>query len=246
MKRLRWQAILVFSLVLISLALYFVHFLIFKDSYHITIYLLGDIAFIPVEVLLVTLVVNKLLSHREKMARLDKLNMVIGAFFSEVGTDLLIYLSNADFKLATIRADLVIRGDWTDDDFKRVKKLLAAYSYDLDISKMSLTNILGYMVEKRDFLLRLLENPNLLEHEAFTELLRATFHMTEELEKRGSFDALPEKDIEHLRGDINRVYSHLVLEWLSYMNHLRTDFPYLFSLAMRTNPFDLESSPILR
>ncbi|MDI6799525.1 MAG: PQQ-dependent sugar dehydrogenase [Actinomycetota bacterium] len=63
--------------------MYLLYFSIFQDSYHIAIYLLGDIAFIPLEVLLVTLVVNELLSHREKVARLDKLNMVIGASSSD-------------------------------------------------------------------------------------------------------------------------------------------------------------------
>jgi len=47
--------------------------------------------------------------------------------------------------------------------------------------------------------LRLLENPNLLEHEAFTE-------------------------------------------WLSHMEHLKSDYPYLFSLAVRSNPFDPNAS----
>lgn len=34
-------------------------------------------------------------------------------------------------------------------------------------------------------MLRLLENPVHLEHEAFAEFLRAVFHLTEEVEKRG-------------------------------------------------------------
>jgi hypothetical protein len=35
----------------------------------------------------------------------------------------------------------------------------------------------------------------------------------------------------------------LVTEWLSYMRHLSDSYPYLFSLAMRTNPFDPQASP---
>lgn len=44
-----------------------------------------------------------------------------------------------------------------------------------------------------------------------------------------------------LGGDIRRTYSRIVLEWLHYMEHLKEDYPYLFSLAMRTNPFDPEA-----
>lgn len=57
--------------------------LFFRDPHHIFLYLIGDIAFVFIEVLLVTLIIHQLLSRREKQAMLKKLNMVIGAFFSE-------------------------------------------------------------------------------------------------------------------------------------------------------------------
>jgi hypothetical protein len=37
-----------------------------------------------------------------------------------------------------------------------------------------------------------------------------------------------------------------VLEWLSYMHHLRKTYPYLFSLSMRTNPFNPDASPVVK
>jgi len=46
-----------------------------------------------------------------------------------------------------------------------------------------------------------------------------------------------------LLGDVRRAYGLLASEWLSYMKHLRDNYPYLFSLAMRTNPFDPQASP---
>jgi hypothetical protein len=45
-------------------------------------------------------------------------------------------------------------------------------------------------------------------------------------------------DRKHLANDMKRVYSLLISEWLSYMKHLKENYPYLFSFAMRTNPFD--------
>jgi hypothetical protein len=38
--------------------------------------------------------------------------------------------------------------------------------------------------------------------------------------------------------DIRRAYHLLLREWLGYMAHLHADYPYLFSLAVRTNPFN--------
>jgi hypothetical protein len=102
-----------------------------------------------------------------------------------------------------------------------------------------------FLVNRRGFLLGLLENPNLLEHETFTELLWAVFHLSEELESRPGFEFIPETDYHHLIGDIKRAYMQLVMEWLDYMKHLKKEYPYLFSLAMRTNPFDPTATPII-
>jgi hypothetical protein len=89
MKLFNWQIFLGLSLVLLSAILYLFHYILFRDSHHIFLYLIGDIAFLPIQVLLVTLIIDRLLNVREKRSLLKKLNMVIGAFFSEVGTDLL-------------------------------------------------------------------------------------------------------------------------------------------------------------
>jgi len=82
----------------------------------------------------------------------------------------------------------------------------------------------------------------LLEHEEFTELLWAVFHLSEELSNRATVKDLPETDYDHLSGDIKRAHRLLVREWLAHMEHLKIDYPYLFSLAVRMNPFDPNAS----
>jgi hypothetical protein len=89
------------------------------------------------------------------------------------------------------------------------------------------------------------ENSNLLEHDTFTEMLWAVFHIADELESRESLDSLPKKDLEHLAIDISRGYKLLVYEWIYYMNHLKKEYPYLYSLAVRKNPFSDNCSVIL-
>jgi len=103
----------------------------------------------------------------------------------------------------------------------------------------------AYLSDKLDFLLRLLENPNVLEHETFTSLLMAVFHLSEEIVARRNVSSLPEADLKHLAGDVNRVYGQLVDEWLRYMRYLRRNYPYLFSLAVRTNPFDESATAVV-
>jgi hypothetical protein len=42
-------------------------------------------------------------------------------------------------------------------------------------------------------------------------------------------------DIDPLDGDITRAFGYLSREWVFYMKHLKHDYPYLFSLAVRLN-----------
>ena len=246
MKRFRWQILLGVALILLSAILYSIHYAIFKDAHHIYFYLLGDVAFVPVEVLLVTLIINGLLNQREKRTRLEKMNMVIGSFFSEVGTLLLTYFSDFDPELATIRKHLIVTNNWSDEEFVTVSKRLRNYDYKVDIRKIDMEGLKGFLLSKRDFLLRLLENPALLEHEIFTELLRSVFHFSEELERREKVTGLPDSDYGHLAVDVKRAYTSLVQQWLEYMKYLKGNYPYLFSLAMRTNPFDQTASPFVK
>jgi hypothetical protein len=62
MKHIKWQVLFGISLILLSALWYFIHYLIFHDTHHIFIYMIGDIAFIPIEVLLVTLIIHQLLN----------------------------------------------------------------------------------------------------------------------------------------------------------------------------------------
>jgi len=187
-----------------------------------------------------------MLNRREKRSRLEKLNMVIGVFFSEVGTRLLTIFSGHDPNLNRIRQDLVVTGDWTDREFSAVSERLRRYEYRVEAGRVDLAGLRDLLAAKREFLVSLLANPVMMEHESFTGLLWAIFHLGDELAHRDDLAGLPDSDRAHLGGDINRGYNLLVGHWLDYMAYLKRQYPYLFSLAMRTNPFDQEASPVVR
>jgi hypothetical protein len=194
---------------------------------------------------LVASVTEVLLSRRERRVRLEKLNMVIGAFFAEVGTTLLVYFSDFDGRVEEISKDLVVTGTWTDRQFEEVSERIRRHEYRVDVRRVDFEHLRAFLVGKRGFLLRLLENPSLMEHELFTDLLLAVFHLTEELGHRKKVTDLPDTDQVHLAGDVQRIYLLLVHQWLDYMRYLKTNYPYLFSLAIRTNPFDEHASPVV-
>jgi hypothetical protein len=241
-KIIDWQLVLGLFLLLLSAGVYFVQFIVFKDARNEAFYFMQDTAFLFVQALLAMLVINKILNYRERQNILKKLNMVIGAFFSETGTELLKLFSSFDRESANIVEHLVITNDWSKKDFYKMYKHVKTHQGSIDFEPAGLKELKNLLVSKRDFLLRLLENPNLMEHETFTDLLWAVFHLTEELEQRKSLENLAVKDKEHLKNDIKRAYILMISQWLSHMEHLKKDYPYLFSLALRTSPFDKNAS----
>jgi hypothetical protein len=244
MKGIRLYLVLAAGFLAASALLYYIHYLIFRDAHHIFIYLLGDVAYLPLEVFIVVIVIERLLARREKQSMLYKLNMAIGAFFSEIGNHLLADLLRYFDNRAEICRHLNLSRDWTPKDFKQADAFAYHLRIEMDIAKIDLDGLKKFLSSKRTYLLTLLENPNLLEHDRFTDLLWATTHLDEELEARGSFKDLPRADLEHLAGDIQRMYDHLASEWLDYVQHLRATYPFLYSLVLRTHPFQEKPSAV--
>lgn len=239
----KWRIVIGLLLVALSALVYSIHFLLFRDAHHIFIYLVGDIAFVFIEVLLVSMIIDQLLHNREKQSLLFKLNMIIGLFFTEVGRELIARLSTFYVDMERIRNDLLMTEHWGKEDFATLEKRLETIDYQMDSQRGDLEGMKSFLVVKRDFLLRLLENPNLLEHEEFTDLLWGIVHLTEELMFRKDLATLPKTDLAHLSVDMKRAFSRLVRGWIRYTAHLKQDYPYLFHLALRTNPFDPTATP---
>jgi hypothetical protein len=225
------------ALMAIAAALYGLQIDLFHSRRDTFFYLLQDLAFIPIQVLLVTLVVDQFLRVRERAVLVKKMNMVIGAFFSEVGTTLLGSCRAFDRGSGELGGKMAVGPAWTARQFAEAAEGLKAHKFDTACEAGDLAALQTFLVARRGFLLGLLENQNLLEHETFTELLWAVFHLMEELESRRDLGSLSRPDSDHLAGDIKRAYVLLIKEWLFYMAHLKSDYPYLFSLAVRKNPF---------
>lgn len=246
-KVFNWTVTVSFILIAASALTYTLHYLIFRDVHHIFIYMIGDLAFLFLDVLLVILLIERLLSRREKKALMKKLNMVIGTFFSEVGLELLGKFSSFVENSHVLEKKMNIKPEWNKKDFQHAMTAAQNFSYDIQIGKNKLSELRDFLVRKESFMIRLLENPNLLEHDRFTDLLWAVFHLTEELKFRGDqLENLPSSDYEHIGGDLKRAYSQLTGEWLSYTSHLQSSYPFLFSLLARINPLNPQASPVVR
>ena len=63
-----WTFRVAFLLLAASALTYTLHYFVFHDSHHIFIYMIGDIGFLFVDVLLVILLIERVLARREKQA----------------------------------------------------------------------------------------------------------------------------------------------------------------------------------
>jgi voltage-gated potassium channel len=136
--------------------------------------------------------------------------------------------------------------EWDDDDFDNAYKILKRQPLSIDSRGTDMMALPAFLQNKADLLLRLIENPIIQEYENFSELLRAVFHLRDELLNRSEVVELPDADRNHLDGDIVRVYHLLIFEWLRYIRYLKKNYGYLFSLAMRLNPFDPEADAVVK
>lgn len=187
-----------------------------------------------------------MLSRREIQAHRRKLHLIIGVYFSEVGTRLLALCAQADPHRNQFCEELSINQGWTDQQFLQAARKIKDCIFQVELDRIDLPELQVFLAAQRRSLVDLLENPITLEHENFTEHLQAVFHLNEEMGVRPpGFDNLPLPDRKHLTGDINRAYGSLVGQWVSYMFYLKRHYPYLYSLGVRTNPFNPKASPML-
>jgi hypothetical protein len=229
-----WSAILMIP----AIVLYCLIFIIYKDFEGILKDFLSQLAFLPIFYIFYTIIIDKLLTAREKQTLIEKLNVVIGAFFTEAGIRLFIIYKQFESDFDNIGRHLASIGTWKESDYIDFKNYFVKNDYKIDSRDGDLDALKAYVLTKKDFLLRLMESPNLIAHETFTEMLLSLFHLVEELESRDSLSNLPEADYRHLSGDMRRMQDFLIVEWANYMKHLKNEYPYLFSIAVSKNPFD--------
>ena len=195
MKKINENFFLGVLLIFVSIVFYALQITIFQKPQDTLFYLMQDLAFLPLQVVIVTIVLQKILSGREKKTRLRNINMEISAFFGEAGTEIILCLLQFSPRCEELKEQLEITDKWNNADFKRASKLLREYNFVMDSHSGSLAELKQLLIAKRSFLLRMIENPNLLEHDTFTDTLWSIFHLTDELVARANLTDLPETDL---------------------------------------------------
>ena len=145
----------------------------------------------------------------------------------------------------TIAAHISMKMDSSTADFKAAIKWVENTDFKVEASPELLEPVRNLLVANRDFQLRLLENPVLLEHETFTDMLWSVSHFTDDLCARQRLHELPDSDLQHIGADADRAFTRLIAQWVRYMQHLHGDYPYLYSFAVRANPLRQDVNPVV-
>lgn len=127
-----WKVKLGIILLIISFLVYEFAYLSF-DPEKVLFYIIIDLAFIPIDILIITLVIESIISNKEKEAFLEKLDMILGVFFSEIGTEFLDKFSHLNRNGAQIQEALSNIGCWNDNDYKDFLKNLKEKPYKPDL-----------------------------------------------------------------------------------------------------------------
>lgn len=237
MRKDRSSLIVVILLILLSAIIYAVQIIVFRAPRDTTFYLLQDFAFLPLQIAIVTVVLGTYLKKREKAERLKKINVIINAFFSEAGTEILACLITFSRNRDDIGRELDFQSRSKDIDFSRAVRYLEKKDFLIECTTDQLASLKERIIGKRAFLIGIIENPNLLEHDTFTDMLLAVCHVMEELMARHEFSEQHRADMTHISNDITRSMKALLIQWVEYMRHLQAEYPYLYSLEVRKNPF---------
>ncbi len=239
MKNKRDNIILIVTLTTVSAMIYAIQYVLFHDIHDTFFLMLQDMAFLPFQALIVSLVINKFLNITERRRTTKKINVIISTFFVESGVEMMMEISRFDQNHLK-ECELIQMNELEHKDVKTAKKLVENFEYNFQVKSEKLGELASIMDKNRGFLLKLLENPNLLEHEAFTDMLWAVFHVADELKTRGDLKTLSESDTSHLAVDLQRAYKAMVKEWIGYIYYLKEEYPFLYTIAIRKNPFSVE------
>ncbi len=233
---MRWETKIGIVLIFSSFFFYFLNYLTFHDTTFIEKYILVQLGFLPISVLLVSIVLNSLMVRKERRERMEKLNIVIGSFFAEIGKDLLRYLSKYDERIENLMHHIEsLRKNV--EDFPSLKRAVEGRKYKIVIERMNLYEFRKYLLDNKEFVVNLLDNPVIIEHETFTDLLWNLLYVTERLKRTIDFENMCPEDRKSLKMDMERLYRLLAYEWVSYVHYLRGNYPHIFLYEINSNPF---------
>jgi uncharacterized membrane protein len=175
--------------------------------------------------------------RRDRERHTLQIHTLMSLYFGEVGNRLLRIFSSWDPGLAHILAISIEDGAPSDVQFNLFAQEIKKHVHDIDPARINLPVLDDFLTKKSSFLLRLMESDELANLDNFGRLLRATFHLKDELGLRASLSDLPPGELQHIANDAKEVYVLASNLWLEHARYMKRIYPHLFNIALKENPF---------
>lgn len=228
---------LILLLLCVSALLYAIHYLIFRDLHHLAIFGLHELAFVPLEVILVTLGLDQLVEKTHREEARSKVSIIETLYFNESGGTMLRYLTSFDPDAARLRELLQVTEDWHSSDFRQAIRQLKSYPFLLDLDRIDFFGLHYHLSQRHEYYRSMLENPALTQSEAFTEMIMKIYLLWEELDGRTNLYQLPEKDRSYLAELLHEIYRELTEYWLDNVYNHSIHNRFRLHRAVESNPF---------
>ncbi len=228
---------LILLLLCASALLYAIHYLIFRDLHHLAIFGLHELAFVPLEVILVTLGLDQLVEKTHREEARSKVSIIETLYFNESGGTMLRYLTSFDPDAARLRELLQVTQDWRSSDFRQAIRQLKSYPFLLDLERIDFFGLHYHLSQRHEYYRSMLENPALTQSEAFTEMIMKIYLLWEELDGRTNLYQLPEKDRNYLAELLHEIYRELTEYWLDNVYNHSIHNRFRLHRAIESNPF---------
>ena len=228
---------LILLLLCASALLYAIHYLIFRDLHHLAIFGLHELAFVPLEVILVTLGLDQLVEKTHREEARSKVSIIETLYFNESGGTMLRYLTSFDPDAARLRELLQVTEDWHSSDFRQAIRQLKSYPFLLDLDRIDFFGLHYHLSQRHEYYRSMLENPALTQSEAFTEMIMKIYLLWEELDGRTNLYQLPEKDRTYLAELLHEIYRELTEYWLDNVYNHSIHNRFRLHRAIESNPF---------
>lgn len=228
---------LILLLLCVSALLYAIHYLIFRDLHHLAIFGLHELAFVPLEVILVTLGLDQLVEKTHREEARSKVSIIETLYFNESGSTMLRYLTSFDPDAARLRELLQVTQDWRSSDFRQAIRQLKSYPFLLDLDRIDFFGLHYHLSQRHEYYRSMLENPALTQSEAFTEMIMKIYLLWEELDGRTNLYQLPEKDRSYLAELLHEIYRELTEYWLDNVYNHSIHNRFRLHRAIESNPF---------
>lgn len=228
---------LILLLLCASALLYAIHYLIFRDLHHLAIFGLHELAFVPLEVILVTLGLDQLVEKTHREEARSKVSIIETLYFNESGGTMLRYLASFDPDAARLRELLQVTEDWHSSDFRQAIRQLKSYPFLLDLDRIDFFGLHYHLSQRHEYYRSMLENPALTQSEAFTEMIMKIYLLWEELDGRTNLYQLPEKDRSYLAELLHEIYRELTEYWLDNVYNHSIHNRFRLHRAIESNPF---------